>query len=205
MGIITKIQVQKNNENRVNVYLDDKFFCGISVDLTIKHKLKVGSEIDDNYLQELVVDDEKISAFDKAVNYLGRGLKSVKQMQEYLGKKGYSQFTCEHVINKLLEYKYLNDEEYARAFVLTYSKKFGILKLKNQLRQKGIDEFIVEDVFCSLEDNISSIECVANKYIKNKEINRETVNKLYRFLATRGYEYDEIGKVVKKIEEQAKL
>ena len=37
-----------------------------------------------------------------------------------------------------------------------------------------------------------SIEKVASKYLKNKEITNETLVKLNRFLYSRGYEFDQI-------------
>ena len=43
---ITKIEIQKNNDERANLYLDEKFFSGISLELVVKEHLKVGMEIE---------------------------------------------------------------------------------------------------------------------------------------------------------------
>ena len=48
-------------------------------------------------------------------------------------KKGYNKNTISHVIEKMEEYKYLDDDAYAKQFVLTYSKKYGKLKLISAL------------------------------------------------------------------------
>jgi hypothetical protein len=63
MGIITKIEVQKNNEERANLYLDDDFCCGISIELVIKHQLKKGIQIDEEQLKEMILEDEKGNPF----------------------------------------------------------------------------------------------------------------------------------------------
>ena len=46
MAVITKIEIQKNNENRCNIYLDDNFYSGVESIIVFKYRLKVGMEID---------------------------------------------------------------------------------------------------------------------------------------------------------------
>jgi regulatory protein len=196
MPEITKIEVQEKNKTRANLYLDDKFFCGIAVELCVKHNLKKGIDIDENFLQEIVFEDEKCKAMNKAVSYISSTLKTAKQIRDYLKKKEYSQITIDYVIDKMKEYKYLDDEAYARAFINTYSNKYGKMKLKSALRSKGIKDDIIESVLSEDLKIESSLSKVAEKYLKNKEIGRETLNKLSRFLYSRGYEFDEINSYI---------
>lgn len=197
---ITKLEIQKNNSERVNLYLDEKFYSGISLELTIREHLKVGLDIDEEYLRNLILEDEKGKALAKAVKYIGSNLKTGKQVKDYLKKKDYNHHTIAYVLDKLAEYKYLDDENFARAYVLTYSNKYGKLKLKSQLISKGVSADIVDKY---LENaNSSSIDNVARKYLKNKEINFENCQKLSRFLYSRGYEFDEINACVNKLKEE---
>ena len=64
---ITKIEIQKSNDERANLYLDEKFFSGISLELVVKEHLKVGMEIDEHKLSELILEDEKGKALAKSV------------------------------------------------------------------------------------------------------------------------------------------
>lgn len=197
---ITKLEIQKNNKDRVNLYLDEKFYSGISLELTVREHLKVGLDIDEEYLRNLILEDEKGKALAKAVKYIGSNLKTGKQVKDYLKKKDYNPHTILYVLDKLAEYKYLDDENYARAYVLTYSSKYGKLKLKSQLLSKGVSEDIVDKY---LENaNESSIENVALKYMKNKEFTFENCQKLSRFLYSRGYEFDAINSCVNKLKEE---
>ena len=52
---ITKIEVQSKDKTRANLYIDDKFCCGISVELVMKYGLKKDMEIDKNYIKEIVL------------------------------------------------------------------------------------------------------------------------------------------------------
>lgn len=194
---ITKIEIQKNNDERANLYLDERFFSGISLELVVKEHLKVGMEIDESKLSELILEDEKGKALAKSVKYIGSNLKTEKQLRDYLKKKDYNPTTIDYVIDKLKEYDYLNDENFAKAYILTYSKKYGKLKLKSQLKMKGIKDSIIDSLLEDVQSD--SIDLVAKKYMKNKEFTYENLQKLMRFLYSRGYEFDDINSCVNRL------
>ena len=195
--IVTKIEIQKNNDDRVNIYLDDRFYCGMSLEIVMKQNLKVGSDIDTAKLDNLILDDEKYKATEKAVKYISNNVKTTKQIKDYLKKKNYSEITINYVLEKLKEYEYINDENYAKSFILTYSKKYGRLKLKSLLIQKGISELIINSLLEEVKSD--NLELVATKYLKNKEINSNTYVKLSRFLYSRGYDFDEINSFINRL------
>lgn len=194
---ITKLEVQKNDKNRVNLYVDDEFYSGIPAELVYLEHLKTGLEIDEKDLKKIIFENEKSKAMSRVTKYIGSSLKTQKQIRDYLRKKEYSDDTIEFVMSKLAEYNYIDDKKYAQAYVLTYGKKYGKLKLISQLKVKGVSEEIIE---CVLEDNkVDSIESVASKYLKNKVMSYEVCQKLFRFLYSRGYEFDEINSYINKL------
>lgn len=194
---ITKLEVQKNDKNRVNLYVDDEFYSGIPAELVYLEHLKTGLEIDEKDLKKIIFENEKSKAMSRVTKYIGSSLKTQKQIRDYLRKKEYSDDTIEFVMSKLAEYNYIDDKKYAQAYVLTYGKKYGKLKLISQLKAKGVSEEIIE---CVLEDNkVDSIESVASKYLKNKVMSYEVSQKLFRFLYSRGYEFDEINSYINKL------
>ena len=194
---ITKLEVQKNDKNRVNLYVDDEFYSGIPAELVYLEHLKTGLEIDEKDLKKIIFENEKSKAMSRVTKYIGSSLKTQKQIRDYLRKKEYSYDTVEFVMSKLVEYNYIDDKKYAQAYVLTYGKKYGKLKLISQLKIKGVSEEIIE---CVLEDNkVDSIESVASKYLKNKVMSYEVSQKLFRFLYSRGYEFDEINSYINKL------
>ena len=199
---ITKIEFQKKHDDRANLYIDEEFYAGVSVELVIKEQLKKGMEIEKSRLDEIILEDQKHTAFSKAIKYSSSVLKTEKQIKEYLKKKEYAPSTIDYVIDKMVEYKYLDDEQYARAFVLTYSNKYGKLKLISALRSKGVSSKIIDNIFSQEDDDLeikSNIKSVAEKYLKNKVVDAKTYLKLGRFLASRGYEFDEISRVINEL------
>ena len=79
------------------------------------------------------------------------------------------------------------------------------MRLKSNLIAKGVDKDLVEECLNeSLEENPeSSIMDVANKYLKNKNIDEKTITKLIRFLSYRGYEFDKINSVISSLKKGA--
>ena len=202
MSEITTIEVQQKDKSRANIYLDDEFYAGISIELCVKYQLKKGKEIDEKFLSEIIFEDEKGKALSKAVKYISTTLKTTQQIRDYLRKKEYSSEVIDYVIDKMNEYKYLDDEAYAKAYISTYSSKFGKIRLINQLKSKGIKDSVIDSVF---NDDIkieNSLEKVAEKYLKNKELNRETFAKLSRFLYSRGYEFEQINAYINSLKEE---
>lgn len=201
MAIITKIEVQKNNKERANVYIDDKFFGGMNIELVVKYGLKKGQDINESLINEMLFEDLKSEAFNKSIKYIGSSLKSIKQMKDYLKKKEYPEEIIEFVIEKLCEYKYLDDYAYAKSFILTYSNKYGKLKLISNLKIKGVSDNIIEDVFNENTIN-NNIENTARKYLKNKIISNEIWVKLSRFLYSRGYEFEDINRIIEILKDE---
>ncbi len=194
---ITKVEIQKNHDNRCNLYLDDEFYAGVSLELVVKYHLKTGVILEKQELDNLILEDEKGKALSKAVKYLGANLKTKKQLRDYLKKKEYNPQTIDFVISKMEEYDYLNDENFAKAYILTYSKKYGKLKLKSELKLKGVSDEIIDKYLDDFKSE--NIESVALKYLKNKERTFDTFQKLSRFLYSRGYEFDDINACINSL------
>lgn len=197
--LITKVEVQKNNRDKCNVYIDDEFQAGVHLDICIKYGLKAGKEITHEEFEEITFESDKILALLKTTNYINTALKTEKQIRDYIYKKGYSKEVCSYVISKLKEYNYIDDENYARAYIELNNKKMGAIKLKANLLSKGIDKEIIENLLNDLETDDEILYNMATKYMKNKENTFENQVKLTRFLAGRGFSFDEINKVVDKI------
>ena len=99
----------------------------------------------------------------------------------------------------MMEYNYLDDEGYAKQFVLTYSKKYGRLKLIAGLKSKGISDKIIDEIFSEDNGIEYRLEEVAEKYLKNKTLDDKTYIKLSRFLYSRGFEFDDINRYLNKL------
>ncbi len=201
MLTITKVEVQKKHNDRVNIYVDDEFYSGLNLDVCVKEGLKAGVELTEEKLNQIILDSDKVVALNKTVKYMQSALKTTKQIRDYLRKKEYSKIVVDYVIDKLNEYKYLDDEAYAQAYINTYGAKQGKLKLKASLLNKGVSAKIADELLETYESNIDDIMKLAIKKLGNKPKTYENLTKTMNFLASRGYEYDDIKKVINQLKE----
>lgn len=202
MSKITKIEPQVKNKDRVNIYLDGEFRLGCSLELAMLNHLKNDVEISDEQLEKLVFENEKTQALNKAVTLLGKNLKTRRQMRTYLNDKGYSKTIVDYVLEKLSEYNYINDINYAKIYVRSVKNKYGKVKIIANLRQKGVSDKDIDEVMQEFESDTDSIMVLAQKYMKNKEANQDNIAKLYRHLLSKGFGYDEVNSVVREIKEK---
>lgn len=192
MPKITLISVQSNKKNRCNVFVDGEFAFGLAVETAMQHRLKVGQEISEYDIKRITEDGERKDALDKAVNYVSKSLKTKKQVKTYLLGKGYSEQTACYVVDKLKEYNYINDEEYAKRYLESCSKNQGKRLSEYKLMMKGVRKEVIEKAYDNVEVSAKDDALkLAEKYMKNKENTKENLVKAYRYLIGRGFSYDE--------------
>lgn len=111
------------------------------------------------------------------------------------------------IIQKLTELGYLNDEDFARIYIGSSlrRKPQGLRMLQMNLRQKGIDEstFATALKLASVENQFDESDLAqdaADKKLKtlSKLPPNKQKEKLYRFLASRGFSMDSIMKVLNR-------
>ncbi|MBQ4098504.1 MAG: RecX family transcriptional regulator [Clostridia bacterium] len=199
MKVITDIKPQQKTPTRCNIYLNNNFYCGLELETVMKFRLKVGQEIDTDKLDEIQCDSERLKATEKALNFLSNRAKTKKQVKEYLQKKGYTEKTVSAVMEKLIEYKYVSDENYAEDYVRVYSSKKGKRLIAMELKQRGVLEDDMRLALDSIENEEESALKIAEKYIKNKEKSRENLLKCYKYLISKGFDYDLAKQTVERI------
>ena len=199
MKKITALIAQEKNKKRVNVYLDGEFYCGINLFTVMSNRLKVGDEVDETRLAEISAEDNYSAALDLALNYISKSMHTKMQMIIYLKKKGFDGKTIARVIDKLEEYNYINDEIYAEKYAAEKARSSGKRKIAYELKTKGIDEKITENV---LNDDFSEEEgcyAVAVRYLKGATVDYKIRQRCYRYLLSKGFSYEVVKSTLDKV------
>lgn len=192
MNEITAITPQTKDKTRCNIFIDGKFYCGLSLETAVKNRLKVGQVIVPRYLAKLQMECEKQKALDKALTHVSASRKTEKQVRDFLRKKGYLSIVCDYVIAKMREYNFLNDAEYAEAYVESVSKKKGGRLIRLELKRKGLEEADVDTAMEALDEETEreTAKKILDKYMRGKNSDRETLYKAFRYLMGKGFEYE---------------
>jgi len=84
---ITKVEIQKNNKQKVNIYVDGEYYDKLYLDTCVKYSIKSGLEIDKARLDSIIEESNKHLALNSTVKYISSALKTKKQIKDYLKKK----------------------------------------------------------------------------------------------------------------------
>lgn len=183
---------QKGKSDEYYIELDGEKKGTLQLETIYKHHLKEGKELDEQEFVQIKDESDRLTCFSKALAYISSRLKTEKQMKDYLLSKGYSYDVTKEALEKLKEYGYLNDEYYAKTFAEIAGKNKGKKYIKQQLYIKGVKSEVVDNL--ELNDDDDSCREVCQKWLKGKTLPLEQKDKekLYRFLLSRGYEYETI-------------
>lgn len=191
MGKITEISPQAKDKTRVNVYIEGKFACGLSLETAVKHRLKAGAEIDEARLREIEFDSEKQAALEKAAAHISKSAKTARELALFLSRKGYGEAVVSFILEKFSEYGYIDDGAYARAYVAAHGKKKGARLMKAELRAKGVADEDIAAAFAEAPPAESAAKAVAEKYMRGKGREPKDIQKLYRHLLSKGFSWEE--------------
>lgn len=133
--------------------------------------------------------------------------RSEKEIRDKLALKGYSPEILEELIRYFKGAGYINDREFARAWITSRLRKpLGFRLIRQELRQKGVSEEIIDEVSREKRQSIDEygiIEGLAGKYYQRlkekKELPQKIKPKLYAYLTRRGFSSDSAGEVIRKI------
>ncbi len=200
---ITKIESQRR-KNRVNIYVDNEFALGIDEEVMIKYNLKKDMEVDDNFIENILLAEEENKALNYTLKLLSYRQRSEKEIYDALKRKGYMEEHIENVIANCRDKNYLNDKQFARSFAndKINLNKYGPERIKHELKLKGVSRNIIDEVvdFDRDEQYDMAME-VASKRMNSyrNDDKRAIYRKMSGFLQRRGFSYDIISKVVREI------
>ncbi|MCD0913353.1 recombination regulator RecX, partial [Staphylococcus aureus] len=80
MPKITKIEVQKKNKERFNLFLDEQFEMGIDIDTLVKFNLKKGQQLEAADMAEIQKYDHYRIGLNKAIQYLSYKKRTEKEV-----------------------------------------------------------------------------------------------------------------------------
>jgi len=197
---ITSIKQQKN-KNRVNVYLDDKFSFGIDLDNFVLLGLRVGQELTEKEIEEIVKKAEFQKALDKTYRFAMVRPRSEKEVLDYLKRKKYHILIYDKLLEKLKYFDLLDDFKFAKWWVeqrLLLGKKSKRV-IEQELLQKGINRNTIEDVLgeTKIDEEKMAKELVEKRMYRWEKLDPKLRRqKIAQYLVGKGFGWEIIEKVV---------
>lgn len=170
---ISKIERQKKRPDRYSLYIDEQFALGVHEAVLIKCGIHKGMTLTPEKLKTIQMAEYQEGLYQKALNYLSYGLRTAKEIHDYLMKqfeKKSKAETEDHdnreadtkeypleeiapedfiqpILQQLKDQNLINDRYYAEAYARTQADLYakGPDKIRYDLLKKGIDPHIVAD------------------------------------------------------------
>ncbi|MBR3323948.1 RecX family transcriptional regulator [Candidatus Saccharibacteria bacterium] len=201
--VITDLKLGVKNQDRVNVYVNDKFAFSLDVAQVVDFKIKKGLAVSEDRLLELKKASEYGKLYQRTLEWVLLRPHSESETRDYLRKKIFEKKLdksyIDRIIEKLKTKKYLDDYRFAEWYVeyLTGKKNFSIKRIKMELRKKGIANDIVDELLERTENYEAKklSEIIAKKRSKYPD-----EKKLIAYLCRQGFDYQLVNELVRSSE-----
>lgn len=207
---VTKISPQKKNSDRFSLFHDDTFLIGVSSQTLLDHSIQKGTELTRDLYHRLSSSEEYQSVKDRCYKLLSGRDHGAEELKRKLVPKGFSHSMCEQVVAEFREKDLLDDRTYATKFAHDkyHLKQWGPKKIKSALFKKGVPKTVISDVIQELKNNIDPVDtCIELALKRRRHFLRESdifkrKQKIFRYLAGKGYSSEKIKKALPNIEKQ---
>ena len=142
-------------------------------------------------------------ALQTAANILQYKNRSKAALYQRLEEKGISPSDALYAVERLETLGFLDDRTYAQTYArMRIEKGYGKRRIRQELRQKGVEENLVEEVVQALPTDLSKMEGYIRSHLKTEAVDRKALKRVADGLFRRGFGWDEIRSALDAYQEQ---
>jgi regulatory protein len=207
---ITALQPQASNPDRTSIFVDGHFLIGVNTLIVLKMGLRINQELTANQLKEMEQEEELQKAVDRAMNYLSFRPHSREELRRYLRKKETPAELIDLVLERLQQLDLINDQAFTSFWIEAREKSNpkGAQAIKNELRMKGVEREVVDEMVTGEQDEELALQAGRKKartLMNQPAIDYNTFRtRLGAFLQRRGFSYDIAKRTVQSLWEELK-
>jgi regulatory protein len=138
----------------------------------------------------------------RALRYLVRREHSRAELARKLAPHADSPAALEAVLDLLLSKKQLSDERFAEERARALSRKYGVARIRYDLKSKGIADEVIENA-ANVEGEFERAKAILARKYREPASTREERARRARFLQSRGFSMDVITRLIRGSEEIA--
>ena len=187
------LKFKKVSKNKYKIFLDNDSNITLYEDVIINNNLLIKKEVSSEELLNIEKENNNISTYEIALNYIEIKMRSTKEIKDYLKKKNIDSKLIDIAVNKLIKNGYLNDYLYAKAFVndeFNLTNK-GPLKIKKELKKHDIKDDVINELISNIDykDILNKLDKLINKMLKIKKGGVNSIKiKIVNYFINLGYE-----------------
>lgn len=180
----------------------------VSIEAIERFGIATGGIIDERTATAIQREVGILQTYDRALNMLAARGRASAELRRLLIRKGEPADAVDIAIERLVSVGFLDDASFARSFARSKGVSGGLSRrrLQQELGRRGVNRETgseaIETVFTEEGvDEAAAIEKVARKKLRSlTNLDAPTRRRrLYSFLARRGYDSDDIGRVLRDL------
>ena len=150
------------------------------------------------------IDKEQFSkARNKAFKLLSYRERTIKEMEDRLRKKDFSEEVIKAVVDFLLENDYLNEERFAEMWIRSRKKHHprGRKLIYKELKNKGLKQKMINTALnqhLSNQEELDMAEYLKAKWLRRRTEEDSSSYKLKNYLANKGFSYEMVYQITDK-------
>lgn len=193
---ITRIEPQKNNPDRANIFAEGKFFCGMDWEVIHSLNIKEGTEITPELEKTFREQNELSKCMRKALSLLNYRDRTSFELKKKLKENSFDEKEIELTVNRLTENNYINDNSFLETYINFHKDTVSKTKITQKLWLLGVPtDLIASKISQIFSENDEYNSCLAAMESRIR-ITPEK-EKLIRHLIYKGYKYDTVSKVIR--------
>lgn len=198
--IITAIEPRRKSLSAI--FIDGEYALKLDTETVISRRLKIGAEIDDERLHELIKASDAKRAKEKALWLISYRDHSEGELRQKL-RRDFGEEAVDKAVERLCELGLINDESFARKYAESLSHKhMSQRQIEQKLRQKGLDKDLADEAVEDLDlDEKEEIRALINKKYLRKLSDEGDLRRTVAALQRRGFGYSDIRSVIEEFTE----
>jgi regulatory protein len=190
--------IKKDKLHLTKITFADNSEVLIDNEVVYEKTLKVGADLSEEYIKELVSESHYRRAKSRAIWYLDRSAHTEKALFDKLLRGGFPKKESARVIARLKELGLLDDRKYAenyceRLLESNVSKREALQKMF----QKGVPLDLAKEILSASEtDELQQIKNVIIKKYRSKLQTENGWQKVYAALIRKGFSYENTKKAL---------
>ncbi len=207
---ITRIETQRNDPGRKSIFADGRFLAGVSNETLLRLGLRTGDDIGPEVARTLVQTEELLNARNVALRFLSYRPRSEREVRDKLREKEFGDAEISRTLDDLRSHGLLNDAEFARTYIRNAIavRPAGKTLLMKKLLALGVNKGVIEEAATEcLSGDVQRASATATaeqllrraRSAKKKEDPRKLRQRIASALLRRGYGWDTVEPVLKKL------
>ena len=201
MYITDIIPLTGKRSKKVRITIDDGSSIVLYSREAGRYGLECDAEITDEVWERLMQEIFIPRARSRAMHLLEKQDRTKAGLRRKLREGGYPDAAVDMAISYVESYHYIDDDRYASSYVRYHQYGKSRRRIVMDLKAKGVSDDIIERAIET--EFTTSEEEMIRQTIKKRHYDHETADlkerqRMYRFLLSRGFDYEEIDKALQK-------